>query len=392
MEKDIKKYNIQAKKSYTETKTMVKNVNVKINQVEKYVNDETYRIDNRVNEVIAEVNNEFSNVKDDINNINTVINSKNNLKIHFINTGVTGDCILIQCDNGKNILIDSNVESVANKTIEYMKLQGVNKLDYIIATHHHTDHTGGMPKILDAFDTTGAIAYHRTPNWTKMPEIETEWGTKESHDVFVSKCNEKGIKLVTPLDRNRVNIDGNTYFEFYNVDYNNYDNYNALSLCVLLVHKNMKYFFSADINHPAQELEKWNISKVDVYKTEHHCYNTKVSEEWLDKLNPSIAITTRADENIADDNATHGILQLKRIPNYVQYDVGGHIVITSTGYNFTLNTTKNYLRKKTWFNKNQTGNWHYFKSDGTVAKSQSLVINNKTYYFDDTGLCTNPNI
>jgi surface protein len=140
------------------------------------------------------------------------------------------------------------------------------------------------------------------------------------------------------------------------------------------------------------DLTKWNVSKVDLYKTEHHCYNTKVSEEWLDKLNPSVAVTTRADENINDDNYTHGILQLKRIPNFVQYDVGNHIVVTSTGYNFTLNTTKNYLRKKTWFNKNQSGNWYYFKNDGTVAKSQSLVINSKTYYFDDTGLCTNPNI
>lgn len=390
LEKDIKQYNIKTKKGYLEAKKIAEKASAKTVQVENYTKNEVYRVDGRVNEVIINTNNEFKNVKKDIENINNSITDKT-MKIHFINTGVTGDCILIQCSNSKNILIDSNHDRVATQIIDYIKSQNVNKLDYIIATHHHTDHTEGMPKILDAFNTVGAVAYHRTPDWSRMPVIETEWKTKESHDAFVSKCNEKGIRLVTPLDRNRVNISGDTYFEFYNVDCNNYDDYNALSLCVLLVHKNMRYFFSADINYNAQELEKWNISKVDLYKCEHHCYNSKVSEDWINRLNPSVAITTRADENILDSNSTHGILQLKRIPNLVQYDVGGHIVVTSTGYNFTLNTYKHYLRKNKWFNKNQTGNWYWFKEDGSIAKNESIEINGKVYNFDNTGLCLNPN-
>lgn len=405
LEKDIKQYNIQAKRGYEEARKMAEKANSKAIQVENYTKEEVYRVDGRVNALTVDVNDEFINVNKDlervndefsnvykkINDIQDNISTNNQMKVHFIKSSTNGDCILIQCDNGKNILIDSNEASVATENINYIKSQGVTNLDYIIVTHHHSDYSAGMPAIIDAFTTTNAKAYHRTPNWDRMDAIEFEWDTKGCHDRFVAKCNEKGISINTPKNRGRINVSESTYFEFYNVDTQDYSDYNNLSLCVLLVHKNTKYFFSGDITHFVQPFETNNLSKIDVYKVEHHAHVTTTDPGYLDKLNPSIAITTRVDSNIDNTSSTHGMLQLKYIPNFVQFDVGSSIVITGNGYTFNLNTSKHFLLKNQWFNMNQSGNWYYFKEDGSVAKNETININGVNYEFDKSGLCSNPN-
>ncbi|MCP1663098.1 beta-lactamase superfamily II metal-dependent hydrolase [Methanocalculus sp. AMF5] len=72
-----------------------------------------------------------------------------NLKAHFIDVG-QGDAILIQY-NGKNMLIDAGDRGKGDQVVAYLKRQGVSRLEYVVATHPHADHIGGMTEVLDAF-------------------------------------------------------------------------------------------------------------------------------------------------------------------------------------------------------------------------------------------------
>lgn len=86
-----------------------------------------------------------------------------NFKIHYIDVG-EADAALLQYgegDSAQYALIDAGAatyhkSSDANyakkeaPAYEYLKKKGVTKLEFVLLTHPHTDHIGGMEKILDA--------------------------------------------------------------------------------------------------------------------------------------------------------------------------------------------------------------------------------------------------
>lgn len=73
-----------------------------------------------------------------------------NFTVHYIDVG-QGDSALIQ-SNGKNLLIDAGTPESTNSLVKYLKNLGIKKLDFIIATHPHADHIGGMESIIKKFD------------------------------------------------------------------------------------------------------------------------------------------------------------------------------------------------------------------------------------------------
>ena len=93
-------------------------------------------------------------VKKDNNIISSVsenINIDNNkLNILFFDVGQADSQIII-C-NGKNILIDAGNIKDGEKIVNGIKALGITKIDYVIGTHVHEDHIGGMSYIIDSFD------------------------------------------------------------------------------------------------------------------------------------------------------------------------------------------------------------------------------------------------
>ena len=131
-----------------------------------------------------------------------------------------------------------------------------------------------------------------------------------------------------------------------------------------------------------------SLYKVDVYKGQHHDYDMDMDDRFLDKLNPAKVIITNFKKH--GDNrprALSGYCQYNDIPYYL---CNGTIILTSTKDGYYLSTNIRTTYTNAWWNRNDTGNWYYFKSNGVYAKNESLVIDNKTYNFNSTGLCTNP--
>ena len=71
------------------------------------------------------------------------------IAVHFIDVG-QGDCALIKTSD-KNVLIDCGERSEAASVVSYLRDFGVTRLDFVIASHQHSDHMGGMAQILRAF-------------------------------------------------------------------------------------------------------------------------------------------------------------------------------------------------------------------------------------------------
>lgn len=83
-----------------------------------------------------------------VNNLN--LEEENKLKVYFIDVG-QGDSALLEYNN-HYMLIDAGDNSEEEFMVEYLNSKNVNTIDYLIGTHPHADHIGGMDAVIDNFD------------------------------------------------------------------------------------------------------------------------------------------------------------------------------------------------------------------------------------------------
>ena len=81
--------------------------------------------------------------------ISTALEDNQTLSVHFIDVG-QGDSILVE-SGGEYMLIDGGSNEEGKVVFDYLKDQGVKKLDYIIGTHPHEDHIGGLDDVINQF-------------------------------------------------------------------------------------------------------------------------------------------------------------------------------------------------------------------------------------------------
>lgn len=72
------------------------------------------------------------------------------IKVHFIDVG-QADAIYIELPDNNDILIDGGNVADGPLVVSYLKAQGVDDIELMIATHPHEDHIGGLPYVLSAF-------------------------------------------------------------------------------------------------------------------------------------------------------------------------------------------------------------------------------------------------
>lgn len=109
------------------------------------------------------------------------------MSVHFIDVG-KADSIYIKCKD-KNILIDSGEKNTYDLVNEYLRRQNVKVLDLVIATHPHTDHIGGMPKVIEEFQINKLL----------MPELKEEViPTSRTYEKFLLAIKIKILLLKDP--------------------------------------------------------------------------------------------------------------------------------------------------------------------------------------------------
>ena len=78
------------------------------------------------------------------------------LRVHVLDVG-QGDSILIISPEGKNVLVDAGDEKNGKRIVEALRAQGVQQLDYFIATHTHPDHIGGAAEVFNNFKVLNVL-------------------------------------------------------------------------------------------------------------------------------------------------------------------------------------------------------------------------------------------
>lgn len=205
------------------------------------------------------------------------------LSVHFIDVG-QGDSILLQSDDDF-VLIDAGEVEYGPVVCEYLKSVGVDTIDYVIATHPHSDHIGGLSDVINQFDCENFI-------------------TKESDQQTKTWMN-----VLTAVEKNDVNyIEANvsdTYsfsqasFEILAPNSDHYDGYNDYSVVVKVTCGDTSFLFTGDAEK-LSEKEMINSGadlSADVLKVAHHGSTTSSSDAFLDAVNPQFAVISCGENN-----------------------------------------------------------------------------------------------
>ncbi|HID0816612.1 ComEC/Rec2 family competence protein [Clostridium botulinum] len=258
------------------------------------------------------------------NAVNTS-NKSNELKVHYIDVG-QGDSILVQTKD-KNILIDAGTRKSSDNLISYLKKQHIKKLDYVIATHPHEDHIGGMPKVIEEFEISNFYAPKKTAN------------TKIFKDMIL-QLKKKNLKINVAKKGISLNLSTNSSLDFLAPVKDNYENTNDSSAVVKLTHVNTKFLFTGDAEKTSEKdiLNSNEDLSSNVLKVGHHGSHSSSSKEFLDKINPKIAIISCGKNNDYGHPHKETMKELnKRNIEVYRTDIDGNIVLTSDGENIKKN-------------------------------------------------------
>ena len=251
------------------------------------------------------------------------ISTGNELKVHFIDVG-QGDSILVQFKD-KNLLIDAGPRSSSNDLWKYLKGINLTKLDYVVATHPHEDHIGGMPEIIKNFEIGEFYAPKKQAS-TKIFQTMVEDLKKKNHKINVAKA---GVSL---------DMDSDISVEMIAPNSSDYENVNNYSAVIKVTYKDTSFLFTGDAEKLSEKeiLQKKYDIKADVLKLGHHGSSTSSSKEFLDKVNPKIAVASLGKNNDYGHPHKEIIKAMKdRKISFYRTDELGTIVLKSDGKNIT---------------------------------------------------------
>ena len=373
-------------------------------------------------------------------------NSKENRSmVHFIKCG-SADSILIE-SNGKFGLIDTSnpykyieneVEPVQiNETIgeknqwieladhsvqavlNYLDYLKVDKLDFILGTHAHSDHIGGVPAVAYKYVGNNTKYYYRKYRRTKEDFTDVEWANYKYYLAAVNSMAKMGAELIDVTEQNIKFEFGDFNIELLNTDIDLMElslGENQNSIVTLVKFENIKLFLAADMIAKDDQKIKDYLGKIDILKLAHHGYSES-SYEFISTTKPDYVVISNV---YTPDYANQLINYLKDVQNskvYLTQNVAGTTEIIgksaiklkflknensfqflNTGGEVTINKDLNgwfsWCDKWTYLKKGKTlkewqfldwssgKNWFYFDAGGIMATGwQELDRNGGHYWF-----------
>lgn len=205
--------------------------------------------------------------------------SSADLSVHFIDVG-QGDCTLVMCD-GKNMLIDAGESDQGEKVVEYLKAQNIESLDYVIGTHPHSDHIGGLRAVVESDIKIGKII---------MPKIPDEQvPTSYTYTKLLKAIISKGL-TITSADDSVFNL-GSAVINTYTPK-KKYKDLNDYSVATKIAHGENSFLITGDLGKQSEKelVNRGCDLSARVLQVCHHGSRESSSELFLSKVKPEYAV------------------------------------------------------------------------------------------------------
>lgn len=213
--------------------------------------------------------------------------------VHVIDVG-QGDSILILA-GGKSILIDAGEKEYGKKVVSFIKEKGIEKLDYIIVTHPHSDHIGGMAEVVSSVGAEKIIV-------PKLPDSMVP--TTRVYENFLKSVKDSGGKLTAAkagmtYDIAEINGLPVKMTVLAPADGASFEDLNDYSVAVRLDYNRISWLLAGDLSEDGEKALINSGADIDVtaYKVSHHGSSSSSSEKFLEKVTPRLCVISCGKDN-----------------------------------------------------------------------------------------------
>ena len=249
----------------------------------------------------------------------------NSFAVHFIDVG-QGDSSFVHFPNAKTMLIDAGENDKGETVVEYLDNHGIEKIDFLVGTHPHSDHIGGLDVVIDNFEI-GEVY---------MPYVST---TTKTYEDVLKAISAKNLKIKKAEKGKVIFEDEDTLIEIIGPVDINEENFNNCSAIVKLTYKNKVFLFTGDAETEAED--KLENVDADVLKVGHHGSSTSSSERFIRRVSPDLAIISVGKDN----DYGHPHKEVKKLFEELDIDTlrtdeCGTIIVKTDGEQISVETEK----------------------------------------------------
>ena len=323
-------------------------------------------------------------------------------RIHFL--PVLGDAILLE-SNGLFALIDGGEDSDNPKglsaldypgyeqlVIDYIKSvagdeNGKVTLEFVIGTHAHSDHLGGLDSVILDPDIEVKRGYLKRYNEERISDFEVmNWDNQEVYNQTIAALEEVGAEIIQDLTMEPFSL-GEMVIQLFNVEQDETfpvvkkgENENSLGIKVTV--GNYSAFLAGDMNNADGDEDRLAplIGEVTLLKLGHHGLSGSSSSYFLNTLRPIYSIVTGYTKNFFSE--TRQMLESLGTKSYSTMSNNGIV------FDFNLTDFESYNYKEIligWYEKD--GNKNYYTTNGDMVKGWSQIEDNWDFLMKAQGLC-----
>src|ERR1044072_2093296 len=284
------------------------------------------------------------------------------LTIRILDVGpINGDAILISSPAGKTVLIDAGDTTKGKAVVEALKRNNIQQLDYFIATHPHPDHLGGAAEVFRAVKVLNVIDNGQPPSIpvelvaATTPKSAGAGGKKPAakpaktstltkfYDDYKAALNSSGAHYETARPGTKCHLGGGALLlilapsePLFTKDKmtTGGNEANANSIVARLDYGAFSMLLTGDAEEQTEHrlLTKELDLKSQVIKVSHHGSKYASSADFLNRVNPAVAIVSCGAWN-RYGHPSQAVLDRLRAANVKLYrtDLQGEITLTTRG-------------------------------------------------------------
>ena len=243
--------------------------------------------------------------------------------VHFIDIG-QGDATLIQTSEGV-VLIDGGDRHTSDDLLAYLRGLGINNITYLIATHPHSDHIGGLIYVLREMTVENIM----------MPRV---MHTTITFEDFIIAIEESELEVQAPIINDTFSI-GGALFTVLAPNSSGYSSLNDYSIVLRMDYGNTSFLFTGDAESISEHemLENNHNVSVNVLQVGHHGSSTSTTQDFLDAVSPQVAVISVGANNRYGHPHSSVVNRLQKGDIIVyRTDIHGTIVMSTNGIDIII--------------------------------------------------------